>query len=531
MSTATPFARPGMIRHLAILAFAAFLSACGGGAGGGTNTVSHTVSAGAGSGGTISPASATVDDGATASFTVSPDSGYTIDTVTGCDGSLSGDTYTTGAVTADCTVSATFNLNGAITVSYTVGTSAGAGGSISPASATVNEGATASFTITPDSGYSIDTVTGCGGSLSGDTYTTDTVVTACTVSASFVALPTVSITDATVTEGDAGTTSLTFTISLSAQANGDVTVDYATNDGTATAGEDYAATNGIVTIAAATNSAAVTVTVNGDATYEPDETLTVTLSNVSANAMPGVAAATGTIYNDDAWGRLNDTGIADCSTATADDLACNDGTAGTDQYSGQDAEYGRDATANDNSDGLDGFSFTKVGGSGNPLASAAADWTCVLDNVTGLLWEVKTNDNGPHDKDWTFTWFNSNGDENGGSSGTANGGVCDDGTNCDTEKFVDRVNAAGGLCGYADWRLPTAKELVGLYHLNPIAGSGPAIDANYFPNTGAYYQPYWAANPSARTTTSAWFVNASDGAAYFNAKSNQQRVRLVRGGH
>jgi hypothetical protein len=69
--------------------------------------------------------------------------------------------------------------------SYTVSTSAGTGGSISPASRTVNYNGTTTFTITPDTGYSISSVTGCGGSLSGSTYTTGAITAACTVTAAF----------------------------------------------------------------------------------------------------------------------------------------------------------------------------------------------------------------------------------------------------------------------------------------------------------------------------------------------------------
>ena len=83
----------------------ALLTGCGG-SGGGPNR--FTVSATAGAGGSISPTTATVAQGNTASFTLAPDSGFTIDSVTGCSGSLTGSTYTTGPITADCAVSASF---------------------------------------------------------------------------------------------------------------------------------------------------------------------------------------------------------------------------------------------------------------------------------------------------------------------------------------------------------------------------------------------------------------------------------------
>ncbi|MFE8035226.1 S8 family serine peptidase [Thiohalocapsa marina] len=69
---------------------------------------SYTVTATAGTGGEIDPLSRSVIHGDTTTFTVTPDSGYRIDTVIGCSGTLSGDTYTTGAITGVCAVSANF---------------------------------------------------------------------------------------------------------------------------------------------------------------------------------------------------------------------------------------------------------------------------------------------------------------------------------------------------------------------------------------------------------------------------------------
>ncbi len=62
---------------------------------------------------------------------------------------MTGSTYTTGAITAACTVSASFTQN-----SYTVTATAGANGGISPASQSVAHGATTTFTVTPNTGYS-----------------------------------------------------------------------------------------------------------------------------------------------------------------------------------------------------------------------------------------------------------------------------------------------------------------------------------------------------------------------------------------
>jgi hypothetical protein len=84
-------------------------------------------------------------------------------------------------VTAACNVNATFKLK-----KYTVTASAGTGGSISPATASVDHGTTTAFTVTPQSDYFIASVTGCGGSLNGNTYTTGAVTAVCAVNASFL---------------------------------------------------------------------------------------------------------------------------------------------------------------------------------------------------------------------------------------------------------------------------------------------------------------------------------------------------------
>src|SRR5690606_20953585 len=97
---------------------------------------------------------------------------------------LSGNTYTTGAITGDCTVSASFER-----ITYTVSTSAGAGGSISPTSRLVGHDLTTTFGIYPNLGYGIDSVSGCGGSLSGNTFTTGAITGPCTVTAIFSKVP------------------------------------------------------------------------------------------------------------------------------------------------------------------------------------------------------------------------------------------------------------------------------------------------------------------------------------------------------
>jgi hypothetical protein len=112
------------------------------------------------------------------------------------------------------------------------------------------------------------------------------------------ATPTVSIGDASASEGNGGTTALSFPVTLSAAAGQAVSVHYATSDGTATAPSDYASTSGTVTFAPGSKSQTVSISVVGDLNIEQDETFTVTLSSPS-NAVLGKTTATGTIKNDD----------------------------------------------------------------------------------------------------------------------------------------------------------------------------------------------------------------------------------------
>jgi hypothetical protein len=113
------------------------------------------------------------------------------------------------------------------------------------------------------------------------------------------AVPALSINDAGVTEGNSGTISANFTVSLSAASGQTVTVNYATADGTATAGPDYQSGSGTLTFNAGETSKPVTVLINGDTAFETDETFLVNLT-VPTNATIADNQGLGTIVNDDA---------------------------------------------------------------------------------------------------------------------------------------------------------------------------------------------------------------------------------------
>jgi hypothetical protein len=114
------------------------------------------------------------------------------------------------------------------------------------------------------------------------------------------AAPTFTIDDVTHNEGNAGTTSYTFTITKTGSTALSSTVDYETVNGTATAPGDFTAISPTtLTFAATDTSMPVTVLVNGDAIYETNEAFTIHLSNAT-NATIADADGTGTITNDDA---------------------------------------------------------------------------------------------------------------------------------------------------------------------------------------------------------------------------------------
>ncbi len=112
--------------------------------------------------------------------------------------------------------------------------------------------------------------------------------------------PTIAIDDVSVTEGNAGSVSATFTVTVTGAHTG-ISFDIATANGTATvADNDYASRSDVgVSIPAGASSYAFAVVVTSDLTVEPDEQFSVTLSNV-AGATVADGQGLGTIANDDA---------------------------------------------------------------------------------------------------------------------------------------------------------------------------------------------------------------------------------------
>ena len=112
-------------------------------------------------------------------------------------------------------------------------------------------------------------------------------------------IPTISINDASVTEGNAGTRSVTFNVTLSNPSFQSISVTLATSDGTAAAGSDYVARSSSFTFNPSQVATTYNVIVNGDTTSEPNESFFLSLTNPT-NATIARLQGIGTIVDDDA---------------------------------------------------------------------------------------------------------------------------------------------------------------------------------------------------------------------------------------
>jgi ELWxxDGT repeat protein len=126
-----------------------------------------------------------------------------------------------------------------------------------------------------------------------------------------------SVGNATVTEGDAGTVDATFTISLSIPFYQTFTVDYTTSNLSATAGLDYVAQAGTVAFPTGTTQRTVTIPVTGDLLDEANETFRLTVSGSTGPDTGATRTATGTITDDDTTLSVNNASVNEGNTGTA----------------------------------------------------------------------------------------------------------------------------------------------------------------------------------------------------------------------
>lgn len=172
--------------------------------------------------------------------------------------------------------------------------------------------------------------------------------------------------------------------------------------------------------------------------------------------------------------------------------------------------------------------LNRLDASGNEVTDPTAEWHCVLDNATGLIWEVKQMAGAQAATDH-FNWYSTNALVNAGNSGVSNddGAICsgysedDPATFCNTQAYIVRINNQG-LCGLSNWRLPEVDELKNIVHYGKAA---PMIADEYFPNTES--GRYWTATANVLFGDNAWVVDFGSGRSGFVRKSSNHRVRLV----
>ena len=239
---------------------------------------------------------------------------------------------------------------------------------------------------------------------------------------------------------------------------------------------------------------------------------------------------------------LPDTGQSTCYNGTVADAvdaaSVTSVSSDAQTHPRQDCRYGRDPAAATGASvkvgtGAKGFDYTKIANNGGALdpgallGAAPTDWACTRDNITGLIWEIKTSGPGSvRFSGHTYTWYNTDEATNGGFEGYRGGGTCAgtlNGNFCNTLAYTTAVNA-DALCSYRDWRLPTLRELRTLVNAD---GSIPAVDASNFPNASP--TPFWTAAPQASDVSNAWNVDFADGESNVEDKSRSNNVRLVRG--
>jgi len=153
--------------------------------------------------------------------------------------------------------------------------------------------------------------------------------------------------------------------------------------------------------------------------------------------------------------------------------------------------------------------YYQMGTARSYTVNTGAEAGTVTDNVTGLMWELKTNDGSLHDWDNTYIWTDA------------------------FDVFIAGLNAAN-FADHNDWRLPNAYELFSIALLE-ATNRAPYINQTVFGGTTGptYYTKssnYWSSTTIPYRTVYALYVNFTIGNVYIDDKTNRNCVRAVRGG-
>ena len=163
--------------------------------------------------------------------------------------------------------------------------------------------------------------------------------------------------------------------------------------------------------------------------------------------------------------------------------------------------------------------FLKMSNDAEILDMESSEWSCVLDNKSSLVWEVKSESEGIQYALNTYTWFD-------GVSGRENGTFsknCYWGKSCNTQSYIEDINEAK-LCTYSDWRLPTRDELKSI--VDYYGDSDILIDSLLFPNT--QMDTYWTSMSAKDNPSLAYEIPFFFGGSVVRDKTIDTFVRLVR---
>ena len=162
--------------------------------------------------------------------------------------------------------------------------------------------------------------------------------------------------------------------------------------------------------------------------------------------------------------------------------------------------------------------FVKLSSEGEILDFESSNWSCVLDQKTSLIWEVKGETEGVQYTMNTYTWF----DGDTGRKNNMYSKNCYWGESCNTQSFVDDINEAQ-LCTYTNWRLPTRDELKTIIN---YYGDDILIDLDFFPNTQK--ETYWTSMTAKDNRSLAYEIPFFFGGSIVREKSLDTYIRLVR---
>ena len=232
---------------------------------------------------------------------------------------------TRGTTAGVFTVTRTGGTGGAVSVTYTITLPGGVGGA-DGTDVTATLTGTVSFadgdsaaktipftingdrTVEPNETFGVTLSAPTGGATIGTASGTATIT-----NDDVAGSVSIDVTSVTVAEGTGGTTNALVTLTRTG-GTGDFTIDYATANGTATAGSDYTATSGTATFTGGALTTTITIPINPDAVFEPNEDFTLTFSNPTSGAtISGPATATVTIVDDDSGVAPGSVSIADAS--------------------------------------------------------------------------------------------------------------------------------------------------------------------------------------------------------------------------